>query len=112
MRVISLLLLLIAPLVAEAHRFAPSALDVRALTNGEGRNRVDKPCAPTHQQQQARNEKQMVSTNRNVLSAQPQIMQCRRQPRPLRGHRKAWAIGRQYFLKKDIRVRPHGHHCR
>ena len=35
MRVISLLLLLIAPLVAEAHRFAPSALDVRALTNGE-----------------------------------------------------------------------------
>jgi hypothetical protein len=35
MRVISLLLLLVAPLVAEAHRFAPSALDVRALTNGE-----------------------------------------------------------------------------
>ncbi len=35
MRGASLLLLLIAPLVAEAHRFAPSALDVRALTNDE-----------------------------------------------------------------------------
>ena len=35
MRLIGLLLLLAAPLAAEAHRFAPSALDIRALTNGE-----------------------------------------------------------------------------
>ncbi len=33
MRLIGLLLLLAAPLAAEAHRFAPSALDIRALTN-------------------------------------------------------------------------------
>lgn len=35
MRLISILIMLVSPLAAEAHRFAPSALDVRALANGE-----------------------------------------------------------------------------
>ena len=34
-RCLTVLLLLVTPLIAEAHRFAPSALDVRALSNGE-----------------------------------------------------------------------------
>lgn len=35
MKFIALLVFSLAPLIAEAHRFAPSALDVRALANGE-----------------------------------------------------------------------------
>ena len=34
-RFLTVLLLVVTPLIAEAHRFAPSALDVRALSNGE-----------------------------------------------------------------------------
>lgn len=34
-RVITVVLLLVMPVAAQAHRFAPSALDVRALPNGE-----------------------------------------------------------------------------
>jgi hypothetical protein len=35
MKFIALLVFSLAPLIADAHRFAPSALDVRALANGE-----------------------------------------------------------------------------
>ena len=35
MRILVALLILLTPLVTQAHRFAPSALDVRALPNGE-----------------------------------------------------------------------------
>ena len=34
-RLLTLLLMILLPLAAQAHRFAPSALDVRALSNGE-----------------------------------------------------------------------------
>lgn len=35
MRLLTLLLMIVLPVAAQAHRFAPSALDVRALSNGE-----------------------------------------------------------------------------
>lgn len=35
MRLLTLLLMFVLPVAAQAHRFAPSALDVRALSNGE-----------------------------------------------------------------------------
>ena len=35
MRLLAIFLVTLMPLAAQAHRFAPSALDVRALSNGE-----------------------------------------------------------------------------